>query len=154
MPPAVTGLRRYLFRSPIALFRVRLGWLFGGALLLLTHTGRSTGTPRQTVLEVPLRDDSRVLYIASGWGTTTDWYQNLLADPRVGVTVGARRFAAIAQPLTPHESGELMSRYAREHPKRAAVLGKVVDWSRQGDTDWYQVGHDRVPWVRLTATPS
>ena len=154
MRRSVTGLQRYLFRLPIGVFRARLGWLFGGALLMLTHTGRKTGKPRRTILEVPLRDDARVLYVASGWGPGVDWYRNLAADPHVDVMVGARQFAAIAEPLTPPESGALMSRYAREHPKRAAALAKIVEWSEEDATDWYQVGHDRVPWVRLTAAPT
>lgn len=154
MQRSVTGLQKHFFRLPIGVFRVRLGWLFGGALLMLTHTGRKTGKPRRTVLEVPLRDDTRVLYVASGWGTGADWYRNLAADPSVVVMVGARRFVALAQLLTPQESGSLMSRYAAEHPKRAAALARIVEWSDGDDTDWYQIGHDRVPWVRLSATPT
>ena len=62
-PPA--GLTRFLFRIPIHLYRLRLGWLFGSRLLLLNHIGRVSGKPRQTILEVAEHDgDSYV--VASG----------------------------------------------------------------------------------------
>ena len=56
-PPA--GLTRFLFRVPIHLYRLRLGWLFGSRLLLLNHIGRVSGKPRQTILEVAERDGDK-----------------------------------------------------------------------------------------------
>ena len=42
----------FLFRVPIWLYRLHLGWLFGHRLLLLTHRGRTSGRIHQTLLEV------------------------------------------------------------------------------------------------------
>ena len=65
-PPA--GLRRLLFRSPISIYRVGLGAVFGRRLLLLHHTGRRTGASRKTVLEVVQYDPTdRSYVVASGW---------------------------------------------------------------------------------------
>jgi hypothetical protein len=61
VPPS--GLRRLLFRAPIRLYRWHLGWLLGGRCLLLTHTGRTSGLPRQAVLEVTGRDPSTGAYL-------------------------------------------------------------------------------------------
>ena len=47
--PPRTRLRRALFRAPIWLYRLGLGGLLGGRFLLLTHTGRTSGRPRQVV---------------------------------------------------------------------------------------------------------
>jgi hypothetical protein len=46
------GLLRLMLRLPIWLYRLRLGWLLGNRFLLLTHVGRKTGLPHQTVVEV------------------------------------------------------------------------------------------------------
>ena len=73
-PP--TGLPRLLFRLPIPAYRLHLGWLFGRRLLLLNHTGRVTGQPRQAVLEVADHDAADGSYVvASGWGTGAAWYR-------------------------------------------------------------------------------
>jgi hypothetical protein len=44
-----------------------------------------------------------------------------------------------------------MLRYSREHPKLAEALAKTFGWTTDEPTDWYRLGHDEVPWVRLTA---
>ena len=46
------GCSRLLFRAPVWLYRLGLGGLFGKRMLLLNHTGRKSGLPRQAVLEV------------------------------------------------------------------------------------------------------
>jgi hypothetical protein len=43
------GLTRLAFRLPIWLYRLRLGWLLGDRLLLLTHIGRTSGQRRDRV---------------------------------------------------------------------------------------------------------
>jgi len=43
---------RWFVRSPVAVYRARLGFIFGSRLLMLDHAGRSTGTRRYVVLEV------------------------------------------------------------------------------------------------------
>lgn len=68
------GLARTLYRLPIKLYRLHLGWLLMGHFLLLTHVGRKSGLPRQTVLEVLLHDKARdVYYVLAGWGEKSDW---------------------------------------------------------------------------------
>lgn len=64
-----TRLRRTLFRAPILLYRLGLGGLLGSRFTLLTHTGRSSGRPRQVVLEVVGRHQASGGYlVASGFG--------------------------------------------------------------------------------------
>jgi deazaflavin-dependent oxidoreductase (nitroreductase family) len=86
-PPA--GSTRFLFRIPIHVYRLRLGWLFGSRLLLLNHIGRVSGKPRRTVLEVAEHvDDGDV--VASGWGPTAAWYRNDSVTTRSGCRCGSR----------------------------------------------------------------
>lgn len=150
-PPA--GLTRSLFRLPISVYRLGLGWVFGKRLLLLNHIGRVTGKPRQTVLEVvdyDAADDSYV--VASGWGADAAWYRNILQKPDVTIEVGRRATPVTAVPLSEAKGSEIFSRYAARHRRIATymlprVLGMSVDGS---DADFREVGR-RMPFVRLVA---
>ena len=89
-PPS--GMSRALFRAPIYLYRLGLGWLFGKRILLLNHTGRVSGTQRQVILEVVEHDRTNGSFVvASGWGPTAAWYRNILHTPQVSVQVGDAR---------------------------------------------------------------
>jgi len=46
---------RWFVRSPIWLYRARLGFVFGSRLLMLEHVGRTSGHRRYVVLEVIAR---------------------------------------------------------------------------------------------------
>ena len=89
-PPS--GVSRALFRAPIYLYRLGLGWLFGKRILLLNHIGRVSGTQRQVILEVVEHDPTNGSFVvASGWGPTAAWYRNILHTPEVSVQVGRPR---------------------------------------------------------------
>ena len=143
--PPRTRLRRALFRAPIWLYRLGLGGLLGVRFLLLTHIGRTSGRPRQVVLEVVGRHQPSGGYlIASGYGERSQWFRNILEDPRVGFQVGWRRYRGLARPLPAAESGRWLADYARRHPRATAsllrVLGHDVDGS---DAAVERVGADR-----------
>ena len=88
-PPS--GVSRALFRAPIYLYRLGLGWLFGKRILLLNHIGRVSGKQRQVILEVVEHDPTNGTFVvASGWGPTAAWYRNILHRPQVSVQVGRR----------------------------------------------------------------
>ncbi len=148
-PPS--GARRFLFRLPIYLYRLGLGWMFGDRLLLLHHRGRISGKPRLVVLEVVEHenaDDSFV--VASGWGPTAAWYRNVLETPDAEINVGGRKLAVSALPLAEEEGAEVFLRYAARHPKAAKrVLPRLMGYSVDGSAaDFRQVGL-RMPFVRL-----
>ena len=140
-----------LFRAPIWMYQLHLGAVFGRRLLLLHHTGRITGAPRMSVLEVveyaPV-DGSYV--VASGWGPRSAWYRNLLEQPQVRIEVGSHTIAVTAEPLASDEGAEIFARYAARRPRVAAfmlsrVLGMAVDGS---EADFRAAGR-RIPFVRL-----
>ena len=110
------GLIRLLVRLPVWLYRLRLGWLLGGGFLLLTHVGRKTGIARRTVLEVLHHDpDADIYFVAIAWGERSQWYRNIQHNPSVEVTVGRRRFAAVAERLSSEEAERVLEEYARRH---------------------------------------
>jgi len=146
-PPA--GVTRFLFRIPIHLYRLRLGWLFGSRLLLLNHTGRVSGKPRQTVLEVAERDGDGYV-VASGWGPTAAWYRNILQTPEVTIQVGTRTIPVTAIPLDKDEGAQVFVRYGSRHRAAAKyVLPRVLGFSVDGsDADFRAVG-EHLPFVRF-----
>lgn len=116
---------RFLARLPLLLYRCGLGWMLGQRFLRLVHTGRKSGLPRETVLEVVLKEGSSYI-VASGWGPKSDWYLNLLAHPRATIQVGSRVWEVEAQPLEPEECARVLERYARLHPWAYRLLGPVL----------------------------
>jgi len=108
---------RFGLRLPIFLYRIRLGWLLGDRFLMLTHTGRKSGLPHQTVIEVVKHDkETNTYYVVSGWGEKSDWYRNIHKTPQVTVQVRGRNFQTTAE-FTPVEKAiEIVNIYAREHP--------------------------------------
>ncbi|MGW4079001.1 nitroreductase family deazaflavin-dependent oxidoreductase [Streptomyces asiaticus] len=148
---SASGLRRVAFRAPILLYRWHLGWLLGGRMLLLTHTGRMSGLPRQVVLEVTGRDPRTGAYhLASGFGPGAQWYRNIQHTPRVTIQVGRHRMAAVARPLSPEESGRLMAAYALRHPRLARGLMRMCGLKTDGSVeDYHRIGRDHIPFVRV-----
>ncbi|MFF7943621.1 nitroreductase family deazaflavin-dependent oxidoreductase [Nocardia gamkensis] len=135
---------RWFVRAPISMFRARLGFLFGGRLLLLEHIGRSSGRPRYVVLETVARPSRDRVVIASGFGTQAQWFRNLAADPRCHVSIGVRfRAPALARVLSPDESAAVLAGYRRDHPRAYRSLGRIVEEATGA-------GIDEVPMVELT----
>ena len=131
-PPS--GVSRALFRAPIYLYRLGLGWLFGKRILLLNHTGRVSGTQRQVILEVVEHDRTDGSFVvASGWGPTAAWYRNILHTPQVSVQVGRRTIPVTAVPLTAEEGAEIFARYAARHRAAATWLGDLGNDDIQAD---------------------
>ena len=140
----------FLFRAPLFLYRIGLGGLLGTRFLLLNHTGRKSGQLRQTVLEVVKHDKATGTYtIASGFGKKSDWYLNILAQPKVEIQVGWRKLGVTAVPLTPEQSGEAMVDYARQHPTAAKNLGRVIGYDVSTEAEYRKVGHHAIPFVAL-----
>lgn len=104
---------RSFVKYPTRIYRGRLADMLAARHeLLLTTKGRKSGLPRTTPLNFIMVDDAYV--VAAGWGTHSDWYQNLLADPEVTVQVGKRRFAARAQLVKkPEVQWELVDQLVR-----------------------------------------
>jgi len=122
-----TGTLRTLFRVPILLYRLNLGFLLGGRFLLLTHTGRKSGIARQVVLEVVDHDqETGVYYVAAAWRKKADWYLNILQNPRVKVQVGNRQFETEANQMSEKEAELILWEYAQRHPFAMRELSTLM----------------------------
>lgn len=152
-PPS--GLSRLVARLPIHMYRWGLGRLLGSRFLLLTHTGRVSGLPRQATLEVVDHDVTGDAYlVASGFGDRAQWYRNIERAPVVTLQVGGRRVTAVAKPLPGDDSGRAMAEYAARYPRTARKLMRLCGLDVDGTPeDWFLVGRDDVHFVRLTVCP-
>jgi deazaflavin-dependent oxidoreductase (nitroreductase family) len=92
-------------------------WREGSPILILTTTGRKSGTEYPTPL-IFGEDGENYVIVGSQGGRPNhpDWYLNLVADPHVGVEVGAEQYDAIATPLEGEERDRAFAEQARAQP--------------------------------------
>lgn len=122
-----SGFLRLLFRMPLLLYRMNLGFLLGDRFLMLTHTGRRSGLPRQAVIEVVDHDkETDTYYVAAAWRNKSDWYLNVLKNPEVKVQAGNRRFEAEANQISSEEAQEVLWSYAQKHPTALRELTRLM----------------------------
>ena len=107
---------RFGLRLPIWFYRAHLGWLLGDRFLMLTHTGRKSGKPHQTVIEVVQHKKGMdTYYVVSGWGEKSDWYQNIRKTPSVTIHTGGRTFQSKAEFIPMEKAIDILKAYARDH---------------------------------------
>lgn len=152
--PAPPPWLRVLFRAPAFAYRVGVGWMFGGRLVLIEHTGRRTGNPHRVVVEVVARDrDTGTITVASGYGPGADWYRNLLAHPRTHVVVRRQRLPVRAQRVPAEVGAQLMTEYARSHRRAARRVVRMLGYPVNGkDVDFTEIGRT-MPFLRLAPDP-
>lgn len=119
------GLQRLFFRAPIVLYRIGLGALMGKRFLMLEHVGRKSGETRRTVLEVVL-DENDAVYIASGWGSSSQWFRNVRANPSVVFHHGSKRYETEAVVVDQTEAKRVMDVYAEIHPRALDRLASFM----------------------------
>lgn len=148
-PP--TGLSRLLFRLPIRIYRLGLGWIFGDRLMLLSHRGRISGKQRQTVLEVVAHDPVDDSFVAaSGLGPTAAWYQNVIHTPDAGIQVGRRTMRVTAVPLSEDQGADVFANYATRHRAAARyLLPRLMGFAVDGSEADFRAAGRRIPFIRF-----
>ncbi|MFZ5881910.1 MAG: nitroreductase family deazaflavin-dependent oxidoreductase [Chloroflexota bacterium] len=118
--PYPAGLMKWLFKSPILLHRMGLGFIVGRLFMILTTVGRRSGQPRRTVIE--FHEFKGRKYIFSGWGTNTDWYRNIEAHPHITIQTWRGAERVLAHRLV--EDGELAQafEFAMSNPTMRTVF--------------------------------
>jgi deazaflavin-dependent oxidoreductase (nitroreductase family) len=123
-------------------------------MILLTHTGRVSGRPRQVVVEVVARDAANGSWtIASGFGSTAQWYRNLRHTPVAAIRAGRRRHRVSASFLAPEEGAEVMAEYAPRNPRAARLLCRYLGLPCDGTSDGYRAAGREIPFDRLSELP-
>jgi deazaflavin-dependent oxidoreductase (nitroreductase family) len=121
-----------LSRAHVALFRAsggRLGGRIrsGAPVLLLTSTGRRSGTQRTTPL-LYLEDGGRYVVIGSVGGAPKHpaWYLNLLVKPEATIEVGRRKLAVTAGTASAEERARLWPLAVRIYPGYENYQAKTI----------------------------
>jgi deazaflavin-dependent oxidoreductase (nitroreductase family) len=89
-PLRPSWLRSRLAKWALVAYRLGLGFVVGHKVMILTTTGRVSGTERRTPLWYVREGD--VVFCLSGWGASSDWLKNVRAHPEVRLQAGARRW--------------------------------------------------------------
>jgi deazaflavin-dependent oxidoreductase (nitroreductase family) len=138
-------------RMPLLYWRLGLKPLLVRSLLfrflILTTKGRTSGRARHTMLAHSVLDGH--IYIAAGWGERTQWYQNILADPRVTVQTRGPAFGAVAHLVADDE--ELRRLYWQARKKLPLWMWKrsLASWDIRDETEDFVTKKGRILYMRL-----
>jgi deazaflavin-dependent oxidoreductase (nitroreductase family) len=143
---ALKALNRWFM---IPAHRAGLGaWLgspIGGYMLLLRVRGRKSGLMRETPLNYLVAEGA--VWIVAGFGPRTEWYRNLLADPRVEVWMPGRRLAGRATEVrTPKVRARILPPLLRI-TGLPSFLGGVNPW--RSTDEQILAALDFVPLIRI-----
>ncbi len=101
------------------------GWIVGKFILLLTHTGRKTGTRYNTPLQYEKIDGAYC--VGAGRGPKADWFRNIQADPHVHVRVDRDEFDCFAEPVTdPERVADFLEYRLKRHPLMIGLMMKFA----------------------------
>jgi len=117
-----------IFKLPIFLYQLGLGWLLGTRFMQITHVGRHSGKVRRTILAV-LRFDqkSKEIFAVSAW-KGSDWYYNIQASPALQVESGFLRYVPKQRTLSPEEITTAFIEYCRQHPIFSRMICRIPGW--------------------------
>ena len=142
-------------RFMVLLFRLGLGawgnWPETSQVMVLRHTGRKSGLTRSTPVNFMQAGDD--LYCTAAFGTTADWYRNMLADPNVEVWLPNGWYAGVATevPSADPRRDELM-REVLIASGFAAPLFAGINPKQASDAELAKIAADyRLIRIRLTS---
>jgi deazaflavin-dependent oxidoreductase (nitroreductase family) len=117
-----------IFKLPVFLYRLRLGWLLGKRFMQITHVGRHTGKVRRSILAV-LRFDQKTkeIYAVSAW-KGSDWYYNIQSSPALQVERGFVRYVPTQRTLSPEEITTTIVEYRKRHPIFSWIICRIPGW--------------------------
>ena len=99
---------KYFNRFMLLMWRLGLGPMLNmgpamaGRYMVITHTGRKSGLKRRTPVNYAVVNDE--VYCTAGFGSVSDWYRNIIANPQVEVWLPDGWWAGIAEEVTHPEA--------------------------------------------------
>jgi deazaflavin-dependent oxidoreductase (nitroreductase family) len=117
-----------MFKIPLLLYRLHLGWLMGKRFMQITHVGRKSGKVRRTILAVLRFDDkTKEIYAISAW-KGSDWYYNIQAAPALQVETGFVHYVPVQRTLSPEEIATTFVKYCKQHPIFSRMVCRIPGW--------------------------
>lgn len=127
------ALLKLMFKMPVYVYRLRLGWLLGLRFLMVSHRGRKTGKIRHTVLEVIRYDAASKESIAvSAYGESSSWYRNLQASPALEIRTGFDTYVPAQRFLKADQVYDELIDYLRRHPKAIRAITRLLGMRYDG----------------------
>ena len=116
-----------------------------GYLMVLRTRGRRSGLVREAPLGYVILDGA--VYCCAGFGATTAWYRNLIAEPAVEIVLPGRTIVGTAAPVT--DPAEWVRAY-RALIASMGVIGRLTVGGIGGlDDDVLVATHGSIPVVRV-----
>lgn len=117
-----------IFKLPIFLYKLKLGWLLGMRFMQITHVGRHSGKVHRTILAVLRFDEkSKEIFAVSAW-KGSDWYYNTQALPALQVESGFVRYVPEQRTLSPEEITTAFVEYRKQHPIFSRMICRIPGW--------------------------
>ncbi len=117
-----------VFKLPLILYRLGLGWLLGKRFMQITHVGRRSGKVRKTILAVLRFDETtKEIYAVSAW-KGSDWYYNIQATPARQVETGLVHYVPVQRTLSPEEITTSFMEYRQKHPLFSRMICRIPGW--------------------------
>lgn len=95
---------KYLNNAMVLMWRLGFGsWLnqlpqSGGRYMVITHTGRKSGLKHRTPVNYAVVDGE--VYCTAGFGSVSDWYRNIVANPGVEIWLPDGWWSGYAEDVT------------------------------------------------------
>lgn len=118
-----TGIMKWVYKSPILLYRLGLGPIVGRLFMVMTTIGRKSGLPRRAAIE--FHEFKGRKYVLSGWGTKTDWYHNLEANPHITIQTWRGAESVLAHRITSDLELAEAFEFAMSNPTMRAIIRAV-----------------------------
>ena len=117
-----------IFKLPILLYQLNLGWLLGKRFMQITHIGRRSGKVHKTILAV-LRFDEKTkeIYAVSAW-KGSDWYYNIQALPALQVETGFVHYVPAQRTLSPEEIAAAFIEFRQRSPIFTRIICRIPGW--------------------------
>jgi deazaflavin-dependent oxidoreductase (nitroreductase family) len=96
----------------------RVGGPFEGApMILVHHTGRTSGTERVNPMMYQAVDGGYAVFASKGGSPENpDWYKNLVANPATTAEIGTDTVRVTARDTTGDERARIWDRQKRDYP--------------------------------------
>jgi deazaflavin-dependent oxidoreductase (nitroreductase family) len=118
--PYPSGLVKWLYKTPILLYRLGLGFVVGRLFMVMTTVGRKSGKPRRTAIEFHEYKGRR--YVFSAWGMKADWYRNIEANPYINIQTWRGAESVLARRITSHAELADAFAFAMANPSIRMVM--------------------------------
>jgi len=93
-----TVLEKFYSQAPIFAWRFGLGPIVGRYIMIITQINHKTGNPCKSSMEY--FEINGIKYIANLFGVQSQWYRNILSNPRVTIQSSDGTEQMIAVPVT------------------------------------------------------